>query len=70
MVGKEEQYIWQAFAKFTRQLDQLQQKTESFADESYLDPTEVTNQYWNKIGSNLLDLAKKIDNPNKVCTLF
>ena len=67
LIGKEQEYVWEAFAKFTHQLDQLQQKGESFANESFIDPVEISGQYWNKVGSNLVALVKKLDNSDQVC---
>lgn len=67
LIGKEENYVWEAFAKFTHQLNHLQQKGESFANESFLDPLEISGQYWNKVGNNLLVLVKKLNDPEQVC---
>ena len=70
LMGKEQSYVWEAFAKFTYQLDQLQQKGESFANESFADPSEISGQYWNKIGNNLLALVRKLNNSDQVCMIY
>ena len=59
--------VWEAFAKFTYQLDQLQQKRESFVNELFLNPVQIYAQYW--VGNNLVALVKKLDNSDQVCMI-
>ena len=57
-MGKEQNYVWEAFAKFTHQLEQLKQKGEKFSNASFLDLVKISGQYWHIVERNLVALAK------------
>ena len=65
MVTKPKEKIWEHFTRFAPLLDQLQQKGDSIADAPVDEKTKSTN-YWEKVGSNLLELARKCDNNYQV----
>ena len=68
LVGKPKETVWDAIARFTPQLDQLQHKGETITCEAPLDPDVVSAQYWNKVATNLIDLAQKFESSHQVRT--
>jgi len=52
LVGKPKETVWDAIARFTSQLDQLQHKGETITSEAPFDPEVVSAQYWNKVATN------------------
>jgi len=67
-VGTSKEKVWEAIARFTPQLDQLQHKGETITNEVPLDPETVAAQYWLKVASNLIELAKKFESYHQVRT--
>ena len=65
-MGKPKETVWDAIARFTPQLDQLQHKGETITSEAPLDPEIVSAQYWNKVSTNLIDLAQKFESSHQV----
>lgn len=66
LVGETKEYVWNAISRFTPQLNQLQQRDDTIASASPLDPDDISNQYWRKVANNLLDLSKKFGNRQQV----
>ena len=65
LIDKNREEVWEQFKKFAPQLDQLQQKGESIADAPVDDKTK-SSTYWEKVGSNLLELARKCNSHHQV----
>jgi len=55
--------MWEAIARFTPHLDQVQHKGETISSETPLDPQTVSAQYWTKVATNL---AQKFQNRHLV----
>ena len=53
LVGKTKEHVWAVIAKFTPQLDELQQKDETINDTTPSDPGVTSNQYWRRVANNL-----------------
>ena len=66
MVGVSDERVWDVITKFSPQLDLLQHKGEAIGSEGPQDPKDASQQYWEKIGDNILDLAKKLDSTQQV----
>ena len=66
LVGESKEHAWEVMAKFTPQLNQLQQKDETITSATPLDPDAVCEQYWRIVGSNLIDLATKFSSRQQV----
>ena len=65
-MGKTKEQVWELFAKYARQLDQLQHKGETITSEAPLDPEVVSPAYWRQVADNLLDLATHLEDWTKV----
>lgn len=65
MVGKPKEVVWEQFTKFAPMLDQLQRKGESISDAPADEQTKAAS-YWEKVGTNLLELATKCDSHYQV----
>lgn len=65
LIAKDKEEVWKQFTKFAPQLDQLQQKGESIAD-APVDEKTKSSTYWEKVGSNLLELARKCNSHHQV----
>ena len=66
LVGESKEHVWEVMAKFTPQLNQLQQKDETITSATPLDPDAVCELYWRIVGSNLIDLATKFSSRQQV----
>lgn len=66
LVGETKEHVWDIISKFALQLDQLQQKDETIASATPLDPDTISNQYWRRVADNLIDLSKKFDSRQQV----
>ena len=65
-VGKDKAYVWYSIHKFAPQLDKLQQKADNISSEVPLDSDAACQQYWTKVGNNILDLTKKLAIVNRL----
>lgn len=70
MVGKKTTVVWNAIKKLAPQLDRLQHKEETIATEEVVDPNTLREKFWKKVGTNLIDLAKSLDNQHQVAIAF
>ena len=59
MVGKDKKEVWSGITSFAPQLDQLQHKGDTITSEVPADPATVCDQYWSKVGNNIIDLAQR-----------
>ena len=66
LVEISEDHVWEVITKFAPQLDLLQHKGEAIGNEAPQDPKVISQQYWEKIGDNLIDLVKKLDSSQQV----
>ena len=65
MVGKTKESVWEMFVKFSPHLDSLQKRSETCMD-STSDQATISANYWEKVGSNLIQLVDALDSPVKV----
>ena len=66
LVGETKEHVWDIISKFAPQLDQLQQKDETIASATPLDPDTISDQYWRRVADNLIDLSKKFNSKQQV----
>lgn len=64
MVGKSKESVWVLLKKFAPHLNSLQKRTE-ITGGGPMDREEVIAQYWEKVGSNLMQLAEQLDSQHK-----
>lgn len=56
--------------KLAPQLDRLQHKEETITAEEVVDPNILRENFWKKVGTNLIDLAKSLDSQHQVFCIF
>ena len=66
LVGKSKESVWEVVSKFAPQLDRLQLKEDTICSEGPPDPDVACQEYWRKVGENLIDLTKKFKSVNQV----
>lgn len=68
LVGENSEDVWAHFESIAPTLDTLQQKCEGVGDKCINDAVKLT-KYWEKVGTNLLELARKLKDHQLVSIL-